>query len=50
MEVRYKVCDKKGKVYKIFSSKNQAMKYKKEMKEKGFVIPLTIVEEVRKDV
>lgn len=50
MEVRYKVCDRKGKVHKIFASKNQAIKFKKEMKEKGFVLPLTIVEEVRKDV
>lgn len=42
--MKYKVCDKKGNIYKICDSKNQAMKFKKEMKDKGCIIPLTIVE------
>ena len=42
--IKFQVCDRKGNVYKTFDSKNQAMKYKKELKAKGFVVPLTIVE------
>lgn len=42
--MKYKVCDRQGNTYKVFDSKNQAMKFKKEMKDKGFIKPLIVIE------
>ncbi len=40
----YRLCDKKGNVIKEFPSKNQAEKYKKKLKDSGYVGILIVVE------
>ena len=41
----FNLCDKKGNVIKTFPSKNQAEKFKKKLRDSGYVGILMIVEE-----
>ncbi len=41
---KYNLVDKKGNVLKTFPSKNQAEKYKKKLKDSGYVGILMVVE------